>query len=93
MCYNMFVNMKEEYSRNKKYAEDVFINTKIIRDYLVRHNLSLIEFAKQSDVKFITITHLLNNLLDKVNIVDISKIAKTINCSIMDLIIEFNSKY
>lgn len=85
--------MKERYSNDKNYIGNVFIDTKVIRDYLARNDMSLHEFAKKSNIKLVTLYHILRNILDKVSIVDIFKIANTMCCSIEELIIDLNSKY
>lgn len=85
--------MKEIYSKDKNSMKDVFIDTRVIREFLAVNNMSLHEFAKISSVKLVTLYHILRNFLDKVRIVDIYKIAGTMHCSIEELIIDLTSKY
>ena len=93
MCYNSIVNMKRVYSKDKKDMKDVLIDTRVIREFLAKNDMSLHKFAKLSNIKLVTLYHVLRNFLDKVSIVDIYKIAGTMHCSIEELIIDLTTKY
>lgn len=53
--------------------EGIYINTKIISDYLEKNQLSISAFAKLCKVDTITLKHIFDNQIDDISIVDLKK--------------------
>lgn len=71
----------------KKNMEGIYINTKIISDYLEKNQLSISAFAKLCKVDTITLKHIFDNQIDDISIIDLKKIVKELGCSIKDVLV------
>lgn len=86
LCVNIVLSTSKRYIQ-KKNMEGIYINTKIISDYLEKNQLSTSAFAKLCKVDTITLKHIFDNQIDDISIVDLKKIVKELGCSIKDVLV------
>lgn len=86
LCVNIVLSTSKRYIQ-KKNMEGIYINTKIISDYLEKNQLSISAFAKLCKVDTITLKHIFDNQIDDISIVDLKKIVKELGCSIKDVLV------
>ena len=86
LCLNIVLSTPKR-NLQKKNMEGIYINTKIISDYLEKNQLSISAFAKLCKVDTITLKHIFDNQIDDISIVDLKKIVKELGCSIKDVLV------
>ena len=86
LCVNIVLSSSNR-NIQKKNMEGIYINTKIISDYLEKNQLSISAFAKLCKVDTITLKHIFDNQIDDISIVDLKKIVKELGCSIKDVLV------
>ena len=86
LCVNIVLSTSKR-NIQKKNMEGIYINTKIISDYLEKNQLSISAFAKLCKVDTITLKHIFDNQIDDISIVDLKKIVKEFGCSIKDVLV------